>query len=218
MPAFVIGMIVAVRFLRGQLPSRRESVVIGVVLLVCALGALYFGGEEMSWGQAYFHWQTPEGWSDINKQNETNLHNLELLKYGPWVDLLDDLVSNVPRQMLMAFAIVGIIAPPVLAKKRRTGGFRGSCADWLMPTWSLFPICVLSVCSDLPEKVLKAFHVGMGMEVKRTYWLTAFVEPGGELKEYCYGMLMLLYFLSLLLRTSPARPAQPGAEPVGEPT
>ena len=29
-------------------------------VLLLALGALYFLGEETSWGQQYFHWKTPQ--------------------------------------------------------------------------------------------------------------------------------------------------------------
>jgi len=42
------------------------------------LGILFFlaFGEEISWGQRIFGWNTPEGFSDINAQKETNIHNL----------------------------------------------------------------------------------------------------------------------------------------------
>jgi hypothetical protein len=209
LPAFAIGLVVAVRFLRGGFCSRRASLAVGVLMLMGAVGALYFGGEEMSWGQTYFQWQTPDSWKAINEQGETNLHNLELLKYGPWVDLLDDLGSNVPRQMLLFFCIVGMVAPPLLAKRRLGNGFRRSWLNWLMPTWAVFPICALSVCSNFPEKIVKALHLTVDAQVRHAYWYMALVEPGGELKEYCYGMVILFYFLSLLVRTS-SRPVEPG--------
>lgn len=42
------------------------------------LGILFFlaFGEEISWGQRIFGWNTPERISEINAQKETNLHNL----------------------------------------------------------------------------------------------------------------------------------------------
>ena len=39
------------------------------------LSCLYIAGEEMSWGQHFFHWNTPEYWAEVNRQEETNLHN-----------------------------------------------------------------------------------------------------------------------------------------------
>jgi hypothetical protein len=39
----------------------------------------FFGfGEEISWGQRIFHWQTPAHLAQINVQDETNIHNLEI--------------------------------------------------------------------------------------------------------------------------------------------
>lgn len=37
-------------------------------------------GEEISWGQRIFGWETPQALREINAQNETNLHNLWLFQ------------------------------------------------------------------------------------------------------------------------------------------
>jgi hypothetical protein len=44
-------------------------------LLLAGLFLICFG-EEISWGQRIFGWNTPETWTDINAQKETNFHNL----------------------------------------------------------------------------------------------------------------------------------------------
>lgn len=60
------------------------------VLFLGFSGALFFLiGEELSWGQRIFGWQTSESFAEINKQEETNLHNV----YGvgstfKWVQML----------------------------------------------------------------------------------------------------------------------------------
>lgn len=41
-----------------------------------AIASFVVAGEEMSWGQWIFYWDTPESMAAINLQNETNLHNL----------------------------------------------------------------------------------------------------------------------------------------------
>jgi len=41
-----------------------------------ALTGLFGAGEEISWGQRIFGWQTPEYFLEHNKQEETGLHNL----------------------------------------------------------------------------------------------------------------------------------------------
>jgi hypothetical protein len=45
-------------------------------LALAVLACFYVTGEELSWGQHFFGWSTPEGWAEINDQEETNLHNL----------------------------------------------------------------------------------------------------------------------------------------------
>ncbi len=47
-------------------------------LVLLGLAVMFFlaGGEELSWGQHIFGWSTPEGLREINRQEETNLHNL----------------------------------------------------------------------------------------------------------------------------------------------
>lgn len=48
---------------------------IAVIVLV-GLAALFFAGEEVSWGQWLFGWETPEAYREIS--GETNLHNADL--------------------------------------------------------------------------------------------------------------------------------------------
>ena len=73
---------------------------------VAALGSLYVGGEEISWGQTYLQWATPESWGLINDQNETNLHNT-----SDWLD-------QKPKILLQIGVLVGGIIIPALAHWR----------------------------------------------------------------------------------------------------
>jgi len=43
---------------------------------LCAALLFIVGMEEISWGQTFFHFQTPESWAAVNHQHETTLHNL----------------------------------------------------------------------------------------------------------------------------------------------
>ena len=45
-------------------------------ILMVTAGAIYFCGEELSWGQHIFHWSTPEVFAAVNRQQETGLHNI----------------------------------------------------------------------------------------------------------------------------------------------
>ncbi len=68
------------------------------------LGCTYIAGEEVSWGQHFFDWATPEAWQDMNDQNETNLHNI-----SSWLD-------QKPKLLLLISVVVGGLIIPALQK------------------------------------------------------------------------------------------------------
>ncbi|MEZ4511549.1 MAG: hypothetical protein R3C62_06725 [Chloroflexota bacterium] len=47
-----------------------------VLFLLLAAAMIFVTGEEISWGQRIFGWETPTELAEINKQNETTLHNI----------------------------------------------------------------------------------------------------------------------------------------------
>lgn len=90
-------------------------------LIYLALGLLFFFafGEEISWGQRLFGWQTPEHLKEINLQQETNLHNLEIFnqpreelkeKYG----FLANFISFSPGRLFFYFWFIFLIIIPLL--------------------------------------------------------------------------------------------------------
>ncbi len=48
-----------------------------VVFSLLALLMFVCFGEELSWGQRIFNWESPPVFSEFNAQNETNLHNIQ---------------------------------------------------------------------------------------------------------------------------------------------
>ena len=62
------------------------------------LGLFYFFFEEISWGQHFFHWETPNYFSEINHQNETNFHNTS------------NLFNELPRSLLTIWCIIPFIS------------------------------------------------------------------------------------------------------------
>ena len=85
------------------LPFVRARPFVFSVALVGALSCLYIAGEEMSWGQHFFHWNTPEYWAAINRQDETNLHNAYLILEG------------LPRSILQLCIAIGGLGVPLSA-------------------------------------------------------------------------------------------------------
>lgn len=66
-----------------SLKSRGMGLAFGCTLFY-ALLFFFAAGEEISWGQRIFGWETGETFKEINKQEETNLHNL--IVPTPWGD------------------------------------------------------------------------------------------------------------------------------------
>ena len=66
----------------------RYTLVKRLSLLALALLLFAFAGEEISWGQRLLGLETPESLQTANVQNETNLHNLDLLQNTLSVDRL----------------------------------------------------------------------------------------------------------------------------------
>lgn len=62
-------------WLGAQLLHERWHV-IGLLYVMIGLGALFVAGEEISWGQRVFGWGTPASLEVINRQHETNIHNI----------------------------------------------------------------------------------------------------------------------------------------------
>ncbi len=66
----VAGLLVARRLLgaRQRVPA--------LVFLVGVAGTAFILGEEISWGQRIFGWATPAELETLNRQGETNIHNI----------------------------------------------------------------------------------------------------------------------------------------------
>jgi hypothetical protein len=71
---------------RKTLDHTRFSLVKQLVYL--GLAALFFfgAGEEISWGQRILGFQTPEPLTEVNRQEEFNLHNLTVLETNKLLD------------------------------------------------------------------------------------------------------------------------------------
>lgn len=121
--AFVIGF----RLLMKRTVRARPLVLAFVA--IASLACLFLAGEEVSWGQHFFHWVTPEGW--VNRQNETNLHN------SYWV------LEKFPRILIETGIFVGGLLIPLWAwfdesiRRMRLGLF--------LPAAILVPVSLLAM-------------------------------------------------------------------------
>lgn len=136
------------------------------------LGAVYYAGEEISWGQHFFDWQASETWKVINDQNETNLHNSSAL------------FDQVPRALLSLLTLIGGVIIPIYRKI--TGYIAKNCLkDWIIPTLVCSPSAILALLVGIPNKV----GITLLVEIK-----------AGEVKECLLALFMMIYILSIWYR------------------
>lgn len=100
-------------------------------MIVMTLGAFYFAGEEVSWGQHLFGWETPEGFVAINDQQETNLHNT-----SSWLD-------QKPRLLLECWVLLLAIAPLVASLRNH---------EFVFARGQLWFCAALTIAVKLPER------------------------------------------------------------------
>ena len=74
-------------------------------------------GEEISWGQRIFGWDTPEGMKEMNIQQETNLHNLEFMvnKYADQEEksFLQSLLVITAGRLFLYFWVLYMVMVPI---------------------------------------------------------------------------------------------------------
>lgn len=65
------------------------------------VGIFFIIGEEVSWGQRLFGWSTPAALKAINRQHETNIHNLDgMVSAFRWLYLLIGAYGTLPPLLL----------------------------------------------------------------------------------------------------------------------
>jgi hypothetical protein len=74
------------RVARKTLEKSWVSLIKQLVYLGLALLFLFGAGEEISWGQRILGFQTPESLSQVNRQEEFNLHNLSTWEASAFLD------------------------------------------------------------------------------------------------------------------------------------
>lgn len=92
-----------------------------------ALLFFFAAGEEISWGQRIFGWETGETFQEINKQQETNLHNL--IVPTPWGDF--HLATTLFGPILTTILLLYLVFLPLLYP--RVGWIKSLADKFVVP-------------------------------------------------------------------------------------
>ncbi len=145
-------------------------------LLLWTMAGIYFAGEEASWGQWYFGWETPELFYAINDQEETNLHNV-----STWFD-------QKPRTLVELWIfITGLIMPLSNIIRSRLKN-TDIVENWIHPVSALVSAGALfflvRIASWLDHPGLRGLF------------------GNSETRELCIALFLSLFLMSYLVRLS----------------
>ncbi len=144
----LIALGLAIRLLFTPFVRRRPFVL--TVTIIAALSCLYIAGEEMSWGQHFLHWNTPEYWAEVNRQQETNLHNTYAV------------FDKYPRAVLELGVLIGGIIIPIAAMF--DSRVRANRLSLFLPPSALLPVSVAAMGVKLADMGFQKGYMGELMQ------------------------------------------------------
>lgn len=146
-------------------------------LFVLLVGCLYFAGEELSWGQHLFRWQTPEYFLKFNRQGETNFHNI-----NSWF-------NQKPRIVLELGILISCLLVPLFRKASDRYRQQLSQPFWFWPGGCCVPVAVLAILVKFPEHIKYVFDLPS--------YPTHFEIRVSEIQELYFALLLLIYLQSM---------------------
>jgi len=175
--ATVIFLLIAIYFFISSLvlvKSKRVPQFLSSWLIVLILGAIYFAGEELSWGQHIIGWHSPEVFQQINDQGETNLHNISAV------------FDQLPRLLVTLSIAIGGVILPIYRITKKIYLNKSHLWYWVLPTSSLLTISILVIIARPALEFLEHTFVD--------------IFSVGEFKECLIALFIMLYSVSLKQR------------------
>lgn len=125
-------------------PVVKSNTVLKVITALFALAAFYIAGEEHSWGQHFFGWSTPDAWKQVNRQDETNLHNTL------------HIFNHTPQRLLEIGILVGGVILPLWNKFQAP--LRSAFMKLYVPSLAILPIALACVGFKVLKWLYKPFE------------------------------------------------------------
>lgn len=170
----VFSLIAAVRF------WRRQSLFLGAWFGGVSLVCIGFAGEEASWGQHWFGWETPRFFAEHNSQNETNIHNMN----GPF--------ERAIKMALTIMVVIGGLILPLIRRNRRSENVADATViDWISGTGVCIPVVIFVLGVRLVERLKVWFDLD---------WALIDVNLK-ELQELYIAIFLLVYAWSVKMET-----------------
>ena len=158
-----------------------------VLMILFLIGLVYFAGEEVSWGQHWFNWETNNFFKNFNDQAETNFHNI-----SSWLD-------QKPRFVLILFVILGgTILPFFFDNNKNSFLLKSDSLKWFYPTFCCFPSSLMCLFVYSLDNLYKILCYGTpGIDIKCKYIPELFYFRTSEIVEFYISFFLLIYILSI---------------------
>lgn len=172
-----------------------------VWLLLLALLMFLCFGEEISWGQRIFGWETPSTVTALNAQNETNIHNLWLFQAkrpdgSPKTAL--ELMLNSNRLLSIIWLVYCVVIPLVVNASARAKQIT-SFVGFPIPGSAVGAVFIMNF-------VMFHFIITLGSMDRHT------VAAFNELKETNYEFAFVLLAVCALVQVAPTIPHRESAQ------
>ncbi len=118
----------------------KTSIFFVIFIYIYLIGLLYFLFEEISWGQHLFDWETPFFFENLNKQKETNFHNIS------------NIFNEVPRAFLLLWCSLSFVFINKFYKYKNLKSF-------IFPDDNLKKISFVILLVVIPDLILKKFNL-----------------------------------------------------------
>ena len=170
---YFLGIICSLYFLVFKRSSFRT------VLSLWVFFCFVFLGEETSWFQTIFNYQTPSWMASVNKQQEFNIHNLVILQGGGWVD--DGSVNKFNVKMLFSsqnifrmFYFVYFLIIPLLTYAGKLEFIRKKIA-YPVPDWRFIAAIWITVFVSFGLSIISSEVTKAGLAEIREMFYAFFI-------------------------------------------
>jgi len=143
----VIFVLIAIILIFNIARKSSKKKFIKLFLTFKTLALVYYLGEEISWGQHFIKFDTPEIFTKLNHQNEVNLHNIS------------NLFDQLPRTLVFAWCSLTIFVFKFIEKIKN---INFSFKHLFVPNNNLIYISILLLLISAPDLIIDKLNLHPG--------------------------------------------------------
>ena len=185
-----ILLLLSILILFFAIKKLKKKFFINIFIFLKLFALTYYLGEEISWGQHFFNWNSPEIFIELNNQKETNLHNIS------------NLFDQLPRSLVILWCS---LIPIIFFYLTRKYTFKNEIHLIFLPHIKLLIVSIIFLILFLPDFFIDKLNLhpghymdGKGIEASKFYDFLSFnyLERLSEIHELIFCFYFFIYALS----------------------